>query len=98
MVGDPALELRQVAGHRRPVPADVWVAIEHLQVVLHLAQPVWRQRGPAEPVGRHELCSDALEDSGELVHASEAGQLGVDVYVDEARRHHQASRIDHAPG
>src|SRR5712692_5832290 len=93
-----APELRQVAPDGRPVPPDVGVAVEDLEVVLHLAQPIRRKRGPAEPVRRHQLGRDAIEDPGELVDTTETGELRVDVDVDEAWGNRQSTCIDHPRG
>ena len=98
VVGNPVAEDREIVRDRGPVPTDVGIAVENLQVVLHLAQPAAPQRRPAETVRRHQLGRDAVEDSGELVHSAKPRQLGVDVHVDEPRGDDLAFRVDDPPG
>ena len=98
VVGNPVAEDREIVRHAGPVPTDVGISVENLQVVLHLAQPIRLQRRPAEAVRRHQLRGDAVENTRELVASAKSRQLGVDVHIDEPRGDDPAFRVDDTPG
>ena len=74
---DPPLEHRQVSGRVGPLPAFLWGAVEYLQVGLDLGQARRRKRCVGEAVGRHEIGSDPLAETGLQIVATQQGKLRV---------------------